>query len=52
MTKRKLVKFDHPEAGGFTYMLRVYFYDGVDEANSDNTYMEIFSVPVEDPTQL
>lgn len=52
MTKRKMMKFSHPEAGGFTYLLRTYFSDGVDDEHSDNTYMEIFIVPVEDPTQV
>lgn len=46
------MKFSHPEAGGFTYMLRSHFADGVDQAHSDNTYMEIFIVPVEDPTEI
>lgn len=46
ITKRKLTKFNHPEAGGFTYLLRTYLSDGVDKAHSDNTYMEIFIVPV------
>lgn len=52
ITRRKLMKFSHPEAGGFTYLLRSYFSDGVDERNSDNTYMEVFIVPVEDPTAI
>ena len=52
ITKRKLLKFSHPEAGGFTYLLRSYLSDGVDAENSDNTYMEIFLVPVEDPTEI
>jgi hypothetical protein len=39
ITKRKLMKFSHPEAGGFTYMLRSYFSDSVDPQHSDNTYM-------------
>jgi hypothetical protein len=46
------MKFSHPEAGGFTYLLRSYFSDGVDKSHSDNTYMEIFLVPVEDPTTI
>lgn len=33
-------------------MLRSYYSDGVDAAHSDNTYMEIFLVPVEDPTDI
>jgi hypothetical protein len=52
ITKRKLMKFSHPEAGGFTYLLRTYLSDGVDADHSDNTYMEIFIVPVEDPTEI
>lgn len=52
ITKRKMMKFSHPEAGGFTYLLRSYFSDGVDAEHSDNTYMEIFIVPVEDPTEI
>lgn len=52
ISKRQLLKFSHPEAGGFTYMLRTYFSDGVDKEHSDNTYMEIFIVPVEDPTEI
>lgn len=52
ITRRKLMKFSHPEAGGFTYMLRSYFSDGVDKDHSDNTYMELFMVPVEDPTDI
>ena len=40
------MKFAHVEAGGFTYLLRSYFSDGVDADHSDNTYMEIFLVPV------
>lgn len=46
------MKFSHPEAGGFNYLLRSYFSDGVDEAHADNTYMEIFIVPIEDPTEI
>ncbi len=46
ITKRKMLKFSHPEAGGFTYLLRTYLSDGVDAEHSDNTYMEIFIVPV------
>jgi hypothetical protein len=30
ITKRKLMKFSHPEAGGFTYLLRSHLSDGVD----------------------
>ena len=52
ITRRKLLKFSHPEAGGFTYLLRSYFSDGVDDEHSDNTYMELFMVPVEDATQI
>lgn len=52
ITKRKMMKFSHPEAGGFTYLLRSYFSDGVDADHSDNTYMEIFIVPIEDPTEI
>ena len=52
ITRRKLMKFSHPEAGGFNYLLRSYFSDGVDEAHADNTYMEIFIVPIEDPTEI
>jgi hypothetical protein len=39
ITRRSLMKFTHAEAGGFTYLLRSYYSDGVDEAHSDNTYM-------------
>lgn len=46
ITKRRMMKFSHPEAGGFTYLLRTHLSDGVDAAHSDNTYMEIFIVPV------
>ena len=52
ITRRKLLKFHHVEAGGFTYLLRSYFSDGVDAEHSDNTYMEIFLVPVEDPSAI
>lgn len=52
ITKRQLVRFSHPEAGGFTYMLRTYLSDGVDKEHSDNTYMEVFIVPREDPTEI
>ena len=52
ITRRKLLKFSHPDAGGFTYLLRSYFSDGVDAEHSDNTYMEFFIVPVEDPTEI
>jgi hypothetical protein len=39
ITKRKMLKFSHPEAGGFTYLLRTHLSDGVDVEHSDNTYM-------------
>jgi hypothetical protein len=52
ISKRKLLKFTHPEAGGFTYLLRSYLSDGVDAEHGENTYMEIFLVPVEDPTDI
>jgi hypothetical protein len=39
ITKRKFMKFSHPDAGGFTYLLRSYFSDSVDVQNSGNTYM-------------
>ena len=39
ITKRKLMKFSHPAAGGFNYLLRSYFSDAVDSKNSDNTYL-------------
>lgn len=52
ITRRKLLKFSHPDAGGFTYLLRSYFADGVDPEHSDNTYMELFMVPIEDPTEI
>jgi hypothetical protein len=46
------MKFSHPEAGGFEYLLRTHFSDGVDAAHSDNTYMEIFLVPIDDPSYI
>ncbi len=52
ITRRSLMKFSHPEAGGYNYMLRTYYSDSVDQLHSDNTYMEIFIVPVDDPTDI
>ena len=39
ITRRRLMKFNHVEAGGFTYLLRTHFADGVDKHHRDNTYM-------------
>ena len=50
ISRRSMLKFSHP--GGYTYLLRTYFADGVDQKYSDNTYMEIFLAPTEDPTDL
>lgn len=40
ITKRKVLRY-YENQTGYDYLLRVYLADGVDEDNSNNTYLEI-----------
>lgn len=40
MTFRRMFKFSE---NGYNYLMRIYYADGVDEANKNNTYFELLS---------
>jgi len=49
ITARRMTRFNDPKTG-YQYMLRTYIAGGVDSANIDNTYMELFEAS--DPSDL